>query len=106
VRRIVRQARRRYWRWRIPGRPSLADPTSYLVLFRPDELTALARGGFWPLPPEALARIGEAPAERKRRRREFRLRVEAAPAEILTTRAPAVRSLLFARRNGATNGKA
>lgn len=100
VRRLIRAARRRYWRLPLTRRPALTDPRSYMGLFTGADLVALAAADYWPLPAEALAMIAVTPAERNRQRREVERRVETVLARIFARDARAVRSLLFPSRNG------
>jgi hypothetical protein len=101
ARRIIKTARRRYWRAEKTWRPNLAQPVSYVGLFAIGELQALAKCLYWPLPPEAIAAIAEPPAERKRRTTRFRLKVESSLAELLAKKAKAIRMLLFAKKREA-----
>jgi hypothetical protein len=62
-RRILRRAKQRFHRLRLPDRPSLTSP-HYLILFEPLELAALAAASHWPLTPRELAYLARPPAAR------------------------------------------
>jgi hypothetical protein len=83
VREVLRRARPRYHAGRTVDRPSFANPTSYVGLFQAPELLTLARCGYWPLPPPALAWLAERPAKRRRRRRRWEDRVADVVRDVL-----------------------
>jgi hypothetical protein len=97
VRSVLRRVRRRLHAAPRQERPSLRDPWSYLGLFHAGELTYLAKCGYWPLPARALAWVGEPPADRARRQRKWRRRVEAVVRELVAAELPEAVALLMGR---------
>jgi hypothetical protein len=72
VHRVLRRARARLRALPANERPDLAAPSNALSLFAPGELAELASWQCWPLPPEVVRWLREAPpaGRRRRRRRE------------------------------------
>jgi hypothetical protein len=97
IRRALHRAYRRLHAQQCEDRPSLTDPRSYLGLFPFCDLTALARSGYWPLPPRALAWLAEPPLERTRRRRRWSRRIEAVVRDMLAAELPEAVALLLRR---------
>src|SRR5215470_12668714 len=97
VRRVLAAARRRYFGDRLVDRPSLQDPRSYVGLFPLRDLTILAKCGYWPLPPRALAWLGESPADRARRRKRQERRIAAVVRELLAAELPEAIAYLAGR---------
>jgi hypothetical protein len=99
IRRVLAAARKRYLRERPEGRPALADTGDCCGLFTRSDLLTLARFGYWPLPPQALAWLAESPWARACRRRRWADRIAAVVREVLAAELPAAVAYL-ARQNG------
>jgi hypothetical protein len=99
VRRVLAAARSRYHRLRLPWRPSLRDPRSYVGLFPVSDLPTLALASCWPLPPRALAWLEESPPQRARRQRRLDRRIAAVVRDLLTAELPAAVAYLRGRES-------
>lgn len=91
---VYRAVRRRYWSCSLTNRPADLD-----MLLTLRERLALIVADAWPITPEARSYITEPPRERRRRRASRLRKAEADLAELLATRADAIRAVLFNRGN-------
>jgi hypothetical protein len=75
-------------------------PTDLHAILTASEAQALAKRGAYPLPPAALAWLGEPPATRARARLRRERRIAAAVRDVLTAELPEAVALLLEGRTG------
>jgi hypothetical protein len=97
IRSALCRARRRYHRIPLVQRPALGCPASIAALFPLLDLIALAKMGYYPLPPCALRWLATPPSQTRHRRRRFRCRIAPAVRQILAAELPAAVTYLAGR---------